>query len=182
MQSGKTLFGILDLPSPPLRFERYNDVILRSLETVATESMVTATEEAVELNTFNENDMAESEICNPRDLTVAIDGTWQRRGFSSLNGVVSVSSIDSGKILDVQVLTKYCHTCSTMLDKSKPHECKNFEGSSGSMELEGRKQYSVDPRPHAMCVTNITWGMGIQKDSKMLLTPNLMAQNLRSKN
>lgn len=139
MQSGKTLFGILDLPSPPLRFERYNDVILRSLETVATESMVTATEEAVELNTFNENDMAESEICNPRDLTVAIDGTWQRRGFSSLNGVVSVSSIDSGKILDVQVLTKYCHTCSTMLDKSKPHECKNFEGSSGSMELEGAK-------------------------------------------
>lgn len=27
-----------------------------------------------------------------------------------------------------------------MLDRAKPHECKNFEGSSGAMEVEGAKQ------------------------------------------
>ncbi|GFW90265.1 uncharacterized protein TNCV_2121321 [Trichonephila clavipes] len=30
---------------------------------------------------------------------VSVDGTWQRRGYSSLNGCVSVISIDSGKVV-----------------------------------------------------------------------------------
>ncbi|GFW35875.1 hypothetical protein TNCV_1927061 [Trichonephila clavipes] len=31
---------------------------------------------------------------------VSVDGTWQKRGYSSLNGCVSTISVDSGKILD----------------------------------------------------------------------------------
>ncbi|GFT41063.1 uncharacterized protein TNCV_1098271 [Trichonephila clavipes] len=31
---------------------------------------------------------------------VSVDGTWQRRGFSSLNGCVSAISVDTGKIID----------------------------------------------------------------------------------
>lgn len=30
--AGRTLFGMLDLPSPPLRFERYNPLFLKSLK------------------------------------------------------------------------------------------------------------------------------------------------------
>ena len=31
------------------------------------------------------------------DIAVSCDGTWQRRGFSSLNGVVTVIASDTGK-------------------------------------------------------------------------------------
>ncbi|GFX65521.1 uncharacterized protein TNCV_4735661 [Trichonephila clavipes] len=36
----------------------------------------------------------------------SVDGTWQRRGYSSLNGCESVILIDSGKVLDVEFMSK----------------------------------------------------------------------------
>ena len=45
------------------------------------------------------------------DIEVSVDGTWQRRGYSSLNGVVVAISIDTGKIVDLEVLTRYCRQC-----------------------------------------------------------------------
>ena len=42
------------------------------------------------------------------DITVTCDGTWVRRGFQSLYGVVVVASWDTGKVLDVEVLSKHC--------------------------------------------------------------------------
>lgn len=35
----------------------------------------------------------------------------KKRGHSSLNGCVAVLSIDTGKCLDVEVLTKVCRGC-----------------------------------------------------------------------
>lgn len=129
--AGRTLFEMLDLPSPPLRFERFNPLFLKSLKKVATESMVNATEETVELSVSEDGDVSS-------DISVGIDGTWLRRGFSSMNGVVSVSSFETSKILYIEVLTKYCHTCQT--NKGVPHFCdKNIVGSSGAMEVEGAK-------------------------------------------
>ena len=44
------------------------------------------------------------------EITVPYDGTWQRRGFSSKNGVVNVASVNglSSKIIDTETLTNYC--------------------------------------------------------------------------
>lgn len=42
-----------------------------------------------------------------RDITVAFDGRWQRRGHTSQNGVVAAISVTCGKVIDVQVLSKY---------------------------------------------------------------------------
>ena len=42
---------------------------------------------------------------------VSVDGTWQRRGFSSLNGCVSAISMDTGKVVDVEALSKVCKKC-----------------------------------------------------------------------
>ena len=39
------------------------------------------------------------------------DGSWQRRGFSSLNGVVTVISIENGKILDTETICKLYKAC-----------------------------------------------------------------------
>ena len=48
------------------------------------------------------------------DIGVTVDGTWQRRGYTSMNGVVVDMSIDSGKILDIEPLSRYCKSCNTM--------------------------------------------------------------------
>ena len=57
------------------------------------------------------NDAAEDIRCNDDnvvDIRVSLDGTWQRRGFSSKNGAVASISIGSGKALDVACFSRYC--------------------------------------------------------------------------
>ena len=50
---------------------------------------------------------------NVVDTSVSCDGSWQRRGFSSLNGFVSAISMDSGKIVDIEPMSRYCRQCVT---------------------------------------------------------------------
>ncbi|GBM54289.1 hypothetical protein AVEN_234113-1 [Araneus ventricosus] len=73
---------------------------------------------------------------NSRDITVVLDGTWQKRGHTSINGVITATSLYTGKVIDFECLCKYCFTC-----KIKSNECKdcqkNYEGYSGGMESKG---------------------------------------------
>ena len=48
------------------------------------------------------------------DITLPRDGSWQKRGFSSLNGLVTLIASDSGKCVDYRVLTKSCSSCSSL--------------------------------------------------------------------
>ncbi|GFV76224.1 uncharacterized protein TNCV_4673131 [Trichonephila clavipes] len=69
---------------------------------------------------------------------VSVDGTWQRRGYSSSNGCVSVISIDSGKVLDVELMSKVCRFCNSKNKKLNTiHNCSKHIGSSGAMEPLG---------------------------------------------
>ena len=45
------------------------------------------------------------------DTGVTLDGTWQKRGFTSYNGAVMAISINTGKILDLEVMSRYCQYC-----------------------------------------------------------------------
>ncbi|GFS74816.1 DUF1758 domain-containing protein [Trichonephila clavipes] len=54
-------------------------------------SMAEAVREAVD-----END-------GKRELAVVVDGSWQKRGFSSKNGFVTVTSVDTSKVINVEV-------------------------------------------------------------------------------
>jgi len=101
---------------------------------------------AADLYATNKNSIPE--MC---DEVVSCDGTWQKRGFSSLTGVVPVISHRNGKVLDFVVLTKYCKECeywsrrdhdSTEYHEWKlRHHCKaNSTGSSPSMESSGAVQ------------------------------------------
>ena len=85
------------------------------------------------------------------DIAVSFDGTWAKRGHSSLFGVVFVISVDSGEASDFHVLSKFCKSCSIWENKkgnepTKYEEWKarhesvctaNFRGSSQAMEMEG---------------------------------------------
>ncbi|GBM11618.1 hypothetical protein AVEN_213137-1 [Araneus ventricosus] len=72
--------------------------------------------------------------------SVSVDGTWQRRGYSSLNGVVNAISILSGKVIDMEVMSQFCKKCDTKIPSSSfalKHQCANHKGSSGNMEVIG---------------------------------------------
>ncbi|GFV69086.1 uncharacterized protein TNCV_2929151 [Trichonephila clavipes] len=76
-----------------------------------------------------------------------MDGTWQRRGYTSMNGCVAAISVDTGKVLDIEVMSSYCPTCKRLqtmprnfkYESSKAdHICQcNFTGSSSKMEIVG---------------------------------------------
>ncbi|GFY34748.1 uncharacterized protein TNCV_844471 [Trichonephila clavipes] len=39
---------------------------------------------------------------------ISVDGTWQRRGYSSMNGCVAALSVDTGKVVDIEIMSSYC--------------------------------------------------------------------------
>ena len=43
-----------------------------------------------------------------------MDGSWQRRGFSSTDGVVTTISVNTGKIQDREVMSRNCKACNKM--------------------------------------------------------------------
>lgn len=142
--SMKRFCAFMNMP-PPLHFKAYNAsnaAFSKAAKSVATKTMEDA---AIELHQGNNSNQIVK--CG-----VSCDGTWQRRGHSSLNGCVTTLSIETGKCLDVEVLTKVCHGCNKIeressevkkADLIEKHmdKCKiNYEGSAPSMETEGIKR------------------------------------------
>ena len=83
------LCGLLNMPKP-MTVNKISNVLRDAAKVVAEESMNAAAKDFK-----NSNDV---DILN---IGVSIDGSWQRRGFSSLNGVVAVLSIEHGKVVVV---------------------------------------------------------------------------------
>ena len=76
------------------------------------------------------------------NITVSWDAAWGRRGFASLNGMCTL--ISGRKVIDTEVLTKYCHSCNLWEHKKNSsnydttYKCPiNHNGSTRSMEAAG---------------------------------------------
>jgi hypothetical protein len=130
--AGKALCAMMNLPKGPTRFQKCSKILSEAVKDCAVVSMKDAVKKAVECNE------------GATGLTIAVDGTWQHRGHVSLHGVVSATSIDTGKVIDVEELTKYCQRCANVKDSGKlkehqeSHVCNiNFQGVSGGMEAAG---------------------------------------------
>ncbi|GFS77970.1 uncharacterized protein TNCV_2028391 [Trichonephila clavipes] len=126
-ESARMFCGIMNLPPPPTKFSKYNHILLQATRETCEHSMAEAVREAVD-----END-------GKRDLAVAVDGSWQKRVFFSKNGLVTVTSVDTGKVIDVEVFSKHC-ICP---NKTKHlQNCKrNFEGYSAFTSIVENKVY-----------------------------------------
>lgn len=123
-EAARNFCGLMNLPSPP-DFKRYSDVMLEAIKEVAYDSMKNAVEDCVEQND------------GQRDITAIFDGSWQRRGHVSQNGLVTAISETNSKVLDVRILTKYCR-CKERLKNEHVASCvANYSGSSGGMESKG---------------------------------------------
>ena len=132
---------------PPLGtkpFARHTKAILRAVKDVAESSINDAAKEI-----HNSKSQDDDEIVK---TAISCDGTWQRRGFSSLHGCVTAISMETGKILDIEPLSKVCHPCKKHEGKEDTVEsrlwkaehapkCKsNYSGSAPAMEPEGAKR------------------------------------------
>ncbi|GBL84503.1 hypothetical protein AVEN_117246-1 [Araneus ventricosus] len=109
--------GVMNLPPPPSKFSKYSLFLVLAAREACEESMTETVEE-------NEG---------KRDL--ADDGSSQKRGFSSKNGLVTLTSVDIGKVLDVDIFSELC-ICPNKTNYHQKCKC-NFEGYSGKMEVDG---------------------------------------------
>ena len=132
----------MNMPPPMCKtsYNKINSILASAAKSIALNSMCDAAKEICK-------DGREEVV----DIGVSVDASWQRRGSSSLNGVTTAISIETGKILDTHPQTKHCQKCTLKesLRKSDPkayevwkqdHSCSmNHVGSSGAMECEGAK-------------------------------------------
>ncbi|GBL76258.1 hypothetical protein AVEN_274108-1 [Araneus ventricosus] len=70
---------------------------------------------------------------------VSMDGTWQKRGYSSLNGCVSCISVEKGNILDIEIICIFFRMCNNMANSKyhSKHVWQNHKGPSSSTEKVG---------------------------------------------
>lgn len=124
-QAAKTVCAVMNLPRP-ITFKRYNKLLCSAATEVCTDSMNKAAEECVV-----END-------GDHDITAIFDGSWQRRGHQSLNGIVSAIAANTGKVVDVKILSKFCRCKKRVEHEHDLSRCEaNYNGSSGNMEVAG---------------------------------------------
>ena len=81
------------------------------------------------------------------DCQVSIASLWHKRGHSSMNGFVGAISTENKKVIDCQVLSKFCKGCLIWEQKKgtkeynswkETHVCKiNHYQSSGAIESAG---------------------------------------------
>ena len=137
------VFGLMNFV-PIMNFDSYIEVtadIACSYSNVARSCMMEAAEEL-------KGSTDENLLCN---VGLSCDGTWQKRGYSSLLGAVTVISVDTGKCLDYAVLSKRCVLC-TSWERQKgtedyeeflntikdSHKCPvDHDGSAPAMEACG---------------------------------------------
>ena len=105
------------------------------------------------------------------DVMVTCDGTWSKRAHTALFGVVVEASWETGQVLDVEVLSKWCNQCqekkkecpdtssAQFLDWWEVHQSScgpNFSGSSGAMENEGALTiWKRSIEKHKLCYTTM---------------------------
>ena len=89
----------------------------------------------------------------PVNTRGSVDGAWQRRGFSSLNGNMATVSLGNGKVLDVEPLSRHCRQCKSKAslkvsnidlynewyEKQQKNCTLNYQSSAGIMEVVGSK-------------------------------------------
>ena len=141
--------ALMDMP-PPLStptYQAHQHALLVAAQDVAKRSLDQA---AAAVREKGESEGSTS----PSDIAVTFDGTWMKRGHTSMHGVTTVISLSTGDLLDYAVYSKYCHACSRRKAAvSAGHmtaaEFANWEtghvndcsvttaGSSGSMEVQG---------------------------------------------
>ena len=130
--------------NPPMNENSYRDnvdAVRKAAQTVCQQSMRAAAEDVKKFYEPEEEGVF--------DIGISEGGTWSRRGYSSMYGIVTAMSTVSGKAIDIEVMSKECKECTVWRNKEgtpqfedwwegHQHLCQaNHLGSSGSMYASG---------------------------------------------
>ena len=145
LQGAEKFCAFMDLPRPV--FHSFYDSVVKRIrdaaKTVCDYSLYRSGKEEMEKTAEAEN------VAEPTGLTVSGDGSWKKRGFSSLFGIASLIGYYTNKVLDVIIKSSYCRACVYWEKKnnsaeyeewleSHQAECSaNHKGSAGKMEVDG---------------------------------------------
>ncbi|GFV59383.1 uncharacterized protein TNCV_4633591 [Trichonephila clavipes] len=149
--------GLMNLPPPPAKFECHNSLFLNVLKTINEDSMNAAVHEAVIANDNNSN------------IAVAVDGTWHKRGYSSLNGVVCATSlslsVENGKRLSTLKLSQNIVLHVRRSETSRKACYTQYLGdgdSKGFLTIKEAKVYGDTEVEKLECVghTKSVWAQG----------------------
>lgn len=133
-----TFCGIMDLEKSVAQsaFDSIRNQLSVVFEEVAQDTMIAAVQE-------------EKEATGSPQLDVSGDGSWRKKGFSSLQGLARISGNITGKFLDVAIKNSFCKACENWADKEEtipyqewfeehePNCSANHQGSAGRMEVDG---------------------------------------------
>lgn len=128
-------------------YDRHLDQLHTTYAEAASETLEKARVEVRKAYKLLEN--LPIDYAGPIDISVSYDSSWQKRGFTSKNGVGCVVDIVTGLVVDYEVLTKHCCQCEKMKRNlgtesvgyqnwlaSHRDKChKNYDGSSANMEV-----------------------------------------------
>ena len=161
----------MNLP-PPVTNTNYNKIQTTVYSRIQLQTQQSISDAAKRL--FNIVEMEEPDNIDVTDadnrcakVSVTVDGTWQRRGHSSKNGVVFVMSTRTGEALDYVVKTLHCQRCvyfknkfiddseafQTWYNEHKESCYINHQGSSDSMETQGTKEMFLRSMEHKLKYT-----------------------------
>ena len=98
----KKFTALMNMPSPmtPKNYDRSVKTITDAVVNVSEEIMSEAAQEMKTLKGKKGHEIV--------DASISCDGTWQRRGFASLSSSFTSISLDTGKIIDTEVMSRYC--------------------------------------------------------------------------
>ena len=127
----KKFCSTMDMPQPvnPKAFSYHTKATLRATKDVAESTIK-------ELHNLKKDEVDQSGVLK---TAISCGATWQRRGFSSLNGCVTAISMEISKVLDMETLTKVCHTCRKLEGKDDldTEELKTENASKCKMNFSG---------------------------------------------
>ncbi|GFV39190.1 uncharacterized protein TNCV_1157751 [Trichonephila clavipes] len=143
----ETFSAILGTPCMDRKtFSKCLENVCNKNESAKVEMLRISREHVRQTNLYSHPDLGQNNII---DITVSYDGTWHKRGHTSLYGIGIVIDIMTSLVVDFEVLSKYCHEWSMAakdMGEASPEfqiwksghseKCqKNFDGPSGSMEM-----------------------------------------------
>lgn len=114
-ESLSSFCGIMNMPCMSKQaYYKQVDIILEAQESGDQAELLKAGQKLRNLlNAENDSDSDSDEETNQDDnnivdVTVSFDGTWAKRGYTSLFGAFFVMSVDTGEVLDYHNFSKFC--------------------------------------------------------------------------
>ena len=139
----KNFTSIMNMPPPlsAMSYSNINSILHEAYKQGADASMKKA---AKEIKKAVNPSSCDNDVI---DCQIGIDGSWQKRGHASLNGIVAAVSRLTKKVLDYHVMSKFCRSCAIWVKRQGTKQYENWKAnhqcdlnhvhSSGAMESAG---------------------------------------------